>query len=42
MSMNMNEYVDLWGAHENLSVQTVRDFITDFLEFHNLVSDNEV
>ncbi|KAI9283416.1 hypothetical protein BY458DRAFT_10422 [Sporodiniella umbellata] len=37
-SMNINEYVDLWGASENLSVQTVRDFITDFLGFHGVVA----
>ncbi|RCH83708.1 Cyclin- protein fam58a [Rhizopus azygosporus] len=41
MSMNMNEYVDLWGASENMSVQAVRDFITDFLEFHDRISLSE-
>ncbi|KAI7890028.1 cyclin-like protein [Mucor mucedo] len=35
MSMSMNEYVDLWGASENISVQAVRNVITDLLEFYD-------
>ncbi|GAA5806144.1 hypothetical protein HPULCUR_011674 [Helicostylum pulchrum] len=35
MSMSMSEYVDLWGASENISVQAVRNVITDLLEFYD-------
>lgn len=35
MSMSMNEYVDMWGASENISVQAVRDVVTDLLEFYD-------
>lgn len=31
----MNEYVDMWGASENISVQAVRDVVTDLLEFYD-------
>ncbi|KAI9483262.1 MAG: hypothetical protein EXX96DRAFT_135919 [Benjaminiella poitrasii] len=34
MSMSMSEYVDLWGASENISVQAVRDVVTDLLDFY--------
>jgi hypothetical protein len=33
--MSMNEYVDMWGASENISVQAVRDVVTDLLEFYD-------
>lgn len=35
MSMSMNDYVDMWGASENISVQAVRDVVTDLLEFYD-------
>ncbi|KAI8875306.1 hypothetical protein K501DRAFT_69802 [Backusella circina FSU 941] len=35
MPMSMNEYVDMWGASENISVQAVRDVVTDLLEFYD-------
>ncbi|KAI8989417.1 hypothetical protein BDB01DRAFT_718587 [Pilobolus umbonatus] len=34
MAMSMNEYVDMWGASENISVQAVRDVVTDLLDFY--------
>ncbi|KAI8991951.1 hypothetical protein BDF20DRAFT_904329 [Mycotypha africana] len=34
MYMTMNEYVDMWGASENISVQAVQDVVTDLLEFY--------
>lgn len=42
MPMSMSEYVDMWGASENISVQAVRNVITDLLEFysHFPVNDN--
>ncbi|KAI8636386.1 hypothetical protein BD408DRAFT_426202 [Parasitella parasitica] len=35
MSMSMSEYVDMWGASENISVQAVRDVVTDLLDFYD-------
>ncbi|OBZ85872.1 Cyclin-related protein FAM58A [Choanephora cucurbitarum] len=35
MPMSMNEYVDMWGASENISVQAVRDVIMDLLDFYD-------
>lgn len=41
MSMSMSEYVDMWGASENISVQAVRDVITDLLEFYDQFPVND-
>ncbi|CEP07047.1 hypothetical protein [Parasitella parasitica] len=35
MSMSMSEYVDMWGASENISVQAVRDVVLDLLDFYD-------
>ncbi|RCH97689.1 hypothetical protein CU098_008542 [Rhizopus stolonifer] len=34
MPMSMSEYVDMWGASENISVQAVRDVVIDLLELY--------
>lgn len=39
MSMSMSEYVDMWGASENISVQAVRDVVTDLLDFYDHFPD---
>lgn len=39
--MTMNEYVDMWGASQNISVQAVRDVVIDLLDFYdNFPFDN--
>lgn len=35
MAMTMNEYVDMWGASQNISVQAVRDVVTDLLDLYD-------
>ncbi|KAG2227032.1 hypothetical protein INT45_006439 [Circinella minor] len=32
LPMNMNQWVDMWGASENISVQNVCDVVTDLIE----------
>lgn len=40
-SLTMNEYVDMWGASQNISVQAVRDVVTDLLDlYENFPFDN--
>ncbi|KAI9021003.1 hypothetical protein CLU79DRAFT_208560 [Phycomyces nitens] len=34
LPMTMSEWVDMWGASENISVQAVRDVVTDLLALY--------
>ncbi|KAI7866394.1 hypothetical protein BDF14DRAFT_1812755 [Spinellus fusiger] len=34
LPMTMSEWVDMWGASENISVQAVRDVVTDLLQLY--------